>query len=226
MVRIKDVEKRYRKRHLDLIMNPGVREIFLKRSRTISSLREFLDGRGFLEFETPTIQPLYGGADAEPFKVFVNTLGEEHYMRISNELYLKRLIIGGFDKVYEVYRAFRNEDIDSTHSPEFTMVEWYQAYVDYNQLMETTEELLRKIAKDVLSTTTLTYGGKSIDFSKPFRRISLVGSVNEKLGKDILRISDADLFKEVENTGVRLAGGRGAGPTPTTSSSARWSSRS
>ena len=149
---IQDVETRYRKRHLDLIMNEEVRDTFIKRSRTISLIRKFLDGNGFIEFETPTIQPLYGGADAEPFKTHVNTLKEEHYLRISDEIYLKKLIIGGFDKVYEICKDFRNEDLDTTHSPEFTMIEWYQAYADYNDMMKLLEELLNYTAKELLGT--------------------------------------------------------------------------
>jgi lysyl-tRNA synthetase, class II len=205
---IKDVEKRYRKRYLDLIMNPEARDIATKRSMAVSALREFLDKRGFLEFETPTIQPLYGGADAEPFKVFVNTLGEEHYMRISNELYLKRLIIGGFEKVYEVYRAFRNEDIDSTHSPEFTMVEWYQAYADYNDVMRLTEELIRHISKKINASTSVEYQGKNIDFAPEFKRVEIVKSINDKVGKDVLKISDDELFKEAEKRGIRFEKGK------------------
>lgn len=205
---IQDVETRYRKRHLDLIMNEEVREIFIKRSKTISLIRKFLDEKGFLEFETPTIQPLYGGADAEPFKTHVNTLNEEHYIRISDELYLKRLIIGGFDKVYEVYKAFRNEDLDTTHSPEFTMIEWYQAYADYNDMMRLLEELLNYTAKELLGTHEMTYQGKKISLKAPFKRVQFVESIKEKTGKDILKLGDEDLFKLAESHGIRFEKGK------------------
>ena len=185
---IQDVETRYRKRHLDLIMNEEVRETFVKRSRTISLIRKFLDGNGFIEFETPTIQPLYGGADAEPFKTHVNTLKEEHYLRISDEIYLKKLIIGGFDKVYEICKDFRNEDLDTTHSPEFTMIEWYQAYADYNDMMKLLEELLNYTAKELLGTHEITYQGKTVSLKAPFKRLRFVESIKEKTGKDILKL--------------------------------------
>jgi lysyl-tRNA synthetase class 2 len=204
---LQDVELRYRNRHLDLIMNPEVRETFRTRSRVISLIRQFLESKGYLEFETPVIQPLYGGADAEPFRVRVNTLNEEHYLRIANELYLKRLIIGGFEKVYEVYKAFRNEDIDSTHSPEFTMVEWYQAYADYNDMMDLTEALITFIAKS-LGIDKLAYRGKSIELKAPFARVSIVDSINKKVGKDVLKLSDDELFALAESRGIRFDKGK------------------
>jgi lysyl-tRNA synthetase class 2 len=205
---IQDVETRYRKRHLDLIMNEEVREIFIKRSRTISLIRKFLDEKGFLEFETPIIQPLYGGADAEPFKTHVNTLKEEDYLRISDELYLKRLIIGGFDRVYEICRDFRNEDLDTTHSPEFTMIEWYQAYADYNDMMKLTEQLLNYITKELNGTYEITYQGKKISLKAPFKRVNFVESIKEKTGKDILKLSDEELFKLAESHKIRFEKGR------------------
>jgi lysyl-tRNA synthetase class 2 len=205
---LQDVEIRYRKRHLDLIMNEEAREIFAKRSMIISSIRKFLDGNGFLEFETPVIQPLYGGADAEPFRVKVNTLNEEHYLRISDELYLKRLIIGGFERVYEIYKAFRNEDIDSTHSPEFTMVEWYQAYADYNDMMKLTEELMQFIGKELLESHTLEYQGSKISLKAPFKRISYLGSISEKAGKDITKITEEELFELSTKHGIRFEKGK------------------
>jgi lysyl-tRNA synthetase, class II len=205
---LQDVETRYRKRHLDLIMNEEVRDIFTKRSMIISLIRRLLDEKGFLEFETPVIQPLYGGADAEPFKVQVNTLDEEHYLRISNELYLKRLIIGGFDKVYEIYKAFRNEDIDSTHSPEFTMIEWYQAYADYNDMMKLTEELLQFVAKGVSGSLELEYKNHKINFKTPFRRVSYIDSINEKVGIDVLTISDIELFELAAKHKIRFDKGK------------------
>ncbi len=205
---LQDVETRYRKRHLDLIMNEEVREIFIKRSKTISLIRGFLEKKGFLEFETPIIQPLYGGGDAEPFKTHVKTLNEEHYLRIADELYLKRLIIGGFDKVYEICRDFRNEDIDTTHSPEFTMIEWYQAYADYNDMMKLTEELLNHVAKELLGTHEITYQGRKISFKAPFKRVSFVDSIKEKTGKDILKLSDEGLFELAEKHKIRFEKGK------------------
>ena len=184
---LQDVETRYRQRHLDLIMNPEIKEVFRKRSMTLSLIRKFLDERGFLEFETPTIQPLYGGADAEPFKVFVNTLKEEHYLRIADELYLKRLIIGGFEKVYEIYKAFRNEDIDSTHSPEFTIIEWYQAYADYNEMMTLLEGLLQYVTKSIFNSTEITYQNTVISF-KTFKRMDYLDSISKGAGIDVVKM--------------------------------------
>ena len=205
---IKDIELRYRKRYLDLIMNPDIRKVFIARSKTISAIRSFLESKGFMEFETPTIQPLYGGADAEPFKVRVNTLGEEHYLRISNELYLKKLIIGGLDKVYEIYKAFRNEDIDSTHSPEFTMVEWYQAYADYNGMMLLCERLLLAVAAALGKGDTIEYSGTKILLKNPFKRISYIESINAKIGQDVLAIPDEKLFSLVERKVSKLDKGK------------------
>ena len=202
----KYVETRYRKRHLDLIMNEEVREIFTKRSKTISFIRKFLDEDGLIQ--TPIIQPLYGGADAEPFKVVVNTLKEEHYLRISNELYLKRLIIGGFDKVYEIYKAFRNEDIDSTHSPEFTMIEWYQSYADYNDMMKLTEDLLQFVSKELLGSTSFEYLGEKMSFKGPFKRISYLGSITDKIGKDVTKMNDDDLFELSAKNGIKFEKGK------------------
>ena len=205
---LQDVELRYRKRYLDLIMNPGVRDVFVKRSKIVSLIRNYLDSKGFMEFETPTIQPLYGGADADPFKVFVNTLGEEDYLRISDELYLKRLIIGGYEMVYEIYKAFRNEDIDVTHSPEFTMIEWYQAYADYNDMMQLTESLLEFIVKTIFGTTEVVFQGNKISFNAPFRRVKYVDSINEKLGTDILELGDEELFNIAEKNGIKFEKGK------------------
>jgi lysyl-tRNA synthetase class 2 len=205
---LQDIEVRYRKRHLDLIMNHEVREVFIKRSKTISTIRQFMEAKGFIEFETPIIQPLYGGGDAEPFKTKVNTLDEEHYLRIADELYLKRLIIGGFDKVYEICRDFRNEDLDSTHSPEFTMIEWYQAYADYNDMMSLTEELLESVAMQVLGSSSISYKGKEISLKAPFKRIKFIDSISEKVGKDVLKLSDEELFKLAESNGIRFEKGK------------------
>ncbi|MGI0100551.1 MAG: lysine--tRNA ligase [Candidatus Micrarchaeaceae archaeon] len=205
---LQDVETRYRKRYLDLIMNGDSRDVFIKRSRIIALIRKFLDNEGFMEFETPVIQPLYGGADAEPFRVEVNTLNEEHYLRIADELYLKRLIIGGLDKVYEIYKAFRNEDIDSTHSPEFTMIEWYAAYEDYNGMMLLTERLLESIGMELLGSLELEYGSNKISLKSPFKRISYMGSINEKAGSDVAALDDNALFGLAEKHGIRFEKGK------------------
>ncbi|MEM3227411.1 MAG: lysine--tRNA ligase [Candidatus Micrarchaeaceae archaeon] len=205
---LKDPELRYRKRYLDLILNSESRKVFIMRSKILKYIREFLDTRGFIEFETPTIQPLYGGGDAEPFETFISTLNEKGYLRISDELYLKRLIIGGFDKVYEICKDFRNEDLDSEHSPEFTMIEWYQAYADYNDMMNLTEEMLGSIAKSVLGSNALSYQGRTILLASPFKKIKYVDSINEKVGLDVLSISDKELFSLVESKGLKLEKGK------------------
>lgn len=205
---LKDTELRYRKRYLDLMLNEDTRKVFIARSSAVRLIREFLDSRGFMEFETPVIQPLYGGGDAEPFKTFVNTLGEDNYLRIADELYLKRLIIGGFDKVYEVCKDFRNEDLDVTHSPEFTMVEWYQAYADYNDMMSLVEDMIMYLLKRLYGKNELPYGGKDIKFSKPFKRLSYVESINAKVGKDVLSMSDEELFSTAEKMGAKFEKGK------------------
>ncbi|HXW68864.1 MAG TPA: lysine--tRNA ligase [Dissulfurispiraceae bacterium] len=205
---LKDTELRYRKRYLDLIMNPDVRDIFIKRSKMIRLIQNFLEGRGFVEFETPAIQPLYGGGDAEPFRTRVHTLSEDHYLRIANELYLKRLIIGGMERVYEIYKAFRNEDIDTFHSPEFTMIEWYQAYADYNDMMELTEEMFNYVAKELLGTTEITYQGEKVNLKAPFKRLKFVDSIEEATGKNILKLTDEELFQLAEKHGIKFEKGR------------------
>ncbi len=205
---LQDVEVRYRKRYLDLIMDPKVRETFVKRSRILSLIRRFLDLRGFMEFETPTIQPLYGGGDAEPFTTKVNTLSEEQYLRIADELYLKRLIIGGFNKVYEICKDFRNEDLDSTHSPEFTMIEWYQAYADYEDMMKLTEDMFEYIATELNGSQSIEYHGKQLSFKAPFKRVSFIDSISGKVGKDVAKLGDDELFKLAESKGIRFDKGK------------------
>jgi len=205
---LQNTEVRYRKRYLDLIMNHESREIFRKRSIITKKIREFLDSRGFLEFETPVIQPLYGGADAEPFKTHVNTLNEDDYLRISNELYLKRLVIGGFEKVYEIYKAFRNEDIDVTHSPEFTMIEAYQAYIDYNEVMKLNEELFNFLAREVNGSEEVVYNNQKISFKLPFKRLGFLEGINQKVGFDVSKLSDEELFKLAESKGIKFEKGK------------------
>jgi lysyl-tRNA synthetase class 2 len=205
---VQDTELRYRRRYLDLIMNNDTRTTLANRSNIIKLIRGYLDNIGFIEFETPTIQPLYGGADAEPFRTFVNTLNEEDYLRISNELYLKRLLIGGFEKIYEVYKAFRNEDIDTTHSPEFTMLEAYQAYVDYEEMMRIAENMLESVTLSMFNSTTIKFQEKEISMKAPFKRIKYVDSINEVLGLDILSLSEDELFSVAEKNGIRFDKGK------------------
>jgi lysyl-tRNA synthetase class 2 len=169
---LQDVELRYRQRYLDLVMNPGVREVFLKRARLVQSLRRFLEARDFVEVETPMMQPIAGGAVARPFITHHNTLDIDLYLRIAPELYLKRLTVGGLDRVYEINRNFRNEGISTQHNPEFTMLEFYQAYADYRDLMDLSEQMLAQAARDVTGGTTVTYDGKPIDFAQ-WQRLSM-----------------------------------------------------
>ncbi len=172
-----DQEIRYRKRYLDLIMNQESRNVFIMRSRIVQFLREFLNRRDFLEVETPMMQPVPGGATARPFTTHHNALDMQLYLRIAPELYLKRLVVGGFEKVYEINRSFRNEGLSTRHNPEFTMLEFYQAYADYKDLMDITEELLRSLAKTMLQSTTVRYQGDEYDFGKSFARMTVVDSI-------------------------------------------------
>lgn len=188
-----DPEQRYRMRYVDLIVNPKVKEIFLKRSRIISSMRRFFDAQGWLEVETPILQPIHGGAAARPFETHHNTLEMELYMRIANELYLKRLIVGGYDGVYEIGKMFRNEGMDRTHNPEFTSMEIYVAYKDYNWMMEMVEQLLESIARDVNGDTKTEYEGRTIDFKGPYRRLTMYDSIKEYTGIDISEMDEAQL---------------------------------
>ncbi|ACO03415.1 MAG TPA: lysine--tRNA ligase [Persephonella sp.] len=181
---LKDVELRYRRRYVDLIANPKAREIFKIRYKAIKSLREFLESEGFMEVETPILQSVASGAMARPFITHHNALDIDMYLRIAPELYLKMLIVGGFNRVYELGRNFRNEGIDTTHNPEFTMVEFYAAYMDYNDLMDLTERLMRKILMDTVGKLKITWEGQELDFSKPFRRLRFFDALKEKTGKD------------------------------------------
>ena len=190
---LKNVETRYRQRYLDLIMNEESRETFRTRSRIISLLRQFLFERDYLEFETPTLQPIYGGANARPFTTYHNALDQKLYLRIAPELYLKRLIVGGFDKVFELAKNFRNEDIDTNHNPEFSMVEIYEAYRDYNDMMDLTEEIFAHLAKQVCGKTTVSYAGHDLDFARPWRRLSMEEAVREYAGIDIQAMSLEEL---------------------------------
>lgn len=192
---LQDKELRYRQRYLDLIATPGVKEIFIKRAKITKAIRNFLDERGFVEVETPILQPMYGGASARPFKTYHNALGTELYLRIADELYLKRLIVGGFEKVYEFCKDFRNEGMDRNHNPEFTMIELYVAYADYNDIMELTENLIVHAAKEALGSSTITYQGNQINLTPPWKRISLYDSIKEKIGKDLSAKSGDEIFE-------------------------------
>jgi lysyl-tRNA synthetase class 2 len=180
------VETRYRRRELDLIANEESRELFLTRTRTISAVRRWFDSRGFVEVETPVLQPLYGGALARPFTTHHNALDRDLYLRIATELYLKRLIVGGIDKVYELGKDFRNEGISHKHNPEFTMLEWYEAYADYNVVAEELEGLVSNVAREVLGTMKIEREGETIDLAPPWRRVTLRDAIREQAGIDVM----------------------------------------
>ena len=190
-----DPELRYRQRYVDLVVNPGVRDIFVKRSKIISSMRRFFDAKGWLEVETPVLQPIHGGAAARPFETHHNTLDMKLYMRIANELYLKKLIVGGFEGVYEIGKMFRNEGMDRTHNPEFTSMEIYVAYKDYVWMMEMVEQCLEQIALDVNGSTEVTYGGNTIDFKGPYTRMSMAESIEKYTGINISNMDEAALLE-------------------------------
>lgn len=208
---LSDVEQRYRQRYLDLVANPEVKEVFLKRSRLILAIRQEFAARGFLEVETPILQPIYGGAAAKPFLTHHNALDCDLYLRIAPELYLKRLLVGGFDKVFELNRNFRNEGISPKHNPEFTMVECYQAYADYHDMMNLTEQLLYAALMAIDDTLEVSYMDHQLNFTPPFRRLKLVEAIQEAAGVDILEIeTDADAARVVKEKGLDLT----AKPTP------------
>ncbi len=183
---LEDVETRYRKRELDLIANAETRDVFLKRARTIAAVRRWLDERGFVEVETPVLQPLYGGALARPFTTHHNALDRDLYLRIATELYLKRLIVGGIDKVYELGKDFRNEGVSHKHNPEFTMLEWYEAYADYEDTARELEQLVADVAQQVLGTTKVEREGETIDLAPPWRRVTLRDAIHEHAGIDVM----------------------------------------
>lgn len=198
-----DTDMRYRQRYIDLIMNEGVKNTFIKRSKIISTIRRFLDGQGFMEVETPILVPNAGGASARPFETHFNSLDEDLKLRISLELYLKRLIVGGLERVYEIGRVFRNEGLDTRHNPEFTLMELYQAYTDYNGMMDLTENLYRYVAQEVLCTTKITYNGIEMDLGKPFERITMVDAVKKYAGVDFNEIKSLeDARKIADEKGV------------------------
>jgi len=200
---LKDVEIRYRQRYVDLLSNPESAVAFRLRTRLVSLVRQFLDARGFLEVETPILQPLYGGAAAQPFETLYNVLDQKMFLRISNELYLKRLIVGGLERVYEVGKDFRNEGLDRTHSPEFTQMECYQAYADYSDVMQMVEELFRFLAQELTGGTKVLFGGHELDFGQPWQRVKFVDSLAAKIEADPLSLSDAMLAKVAARFGVQ-----------------------
>ena len=192
-----NTDTRYRQRYTDLIMNPEVRDTFVKRSKIISSIRRYLDAQGFMEVETPMLVSNAGGAAARPFETHYNALDEDVKLRISLELYLKRLIVGGLEKVYEIGRVFRNEGVDTRHNPEFTLMELYQAYTDYHGMMDLTENMFRFLAKEVCGTTEITYGDKVLDLGKPFERLTMIEAVKRYAGVDFDEIKTDEEAKAV-----------------------------
>lgn len=207
---LKDPDLRYRQRYIDLIVNPQVKEVFVQRSRIISAIREFLDNRGFLEVETPILNTIAGGATARPFITHHNTLDIDMYLRIANELYLKRLIVGGFDRVYEIGRMFRNEGMDATHNPEYTAMELYQAYGDYEDMMEITENMVEHVAKKVKGTTVVEFDGEEIELKAPWKRIPMIEAVKEYSGVDFNEIKTDEEAKAIaKEKGVEVKETRG-----------------
>lgn len=192
---LKDVETRFRQRYLDLLLNPSVRERFNLKTKLVSGIREYLDSMGFWEVETPVLQPLYGGANARPFTTHVNALGQDFYLRIADELYLKRLIVGGYEKVYEIAKDFRNEGIDHTHFPEFSMLEWYEAYADYSRVMDLAEGLFKHLAKKLYGTTKIQIDNKEIDLGGTWPRLEMSAVLKEKIGIDVEKETSESLLE-------------------------------
>lgn len=207
---LKDPDLRYRQRYLDLIVNPEVKEVFVLRSRIISEIRKFLDSRGFLEVETPILNTIAGGATARPFITHHNTLDIDMYLRIANELYLKRLIVGGFDRVYEMGRMFRNEGMDATHNPEYTAMELYQAYADYEDMMEIVESMIETVATNVLGNTVIEYDGNEIELKAPWKRVTMIDSIKNETGVDFNKITTyEDAVAIAKEKGVEVKETRG-----------------
>ena len=192
-----NTDLRYRQRYTDLIMNEDVKDTFVKRSKIISAIRRYLDGQGFMEVETPMLVSNAGGAAARPFETHYNALDEDVKLRISLELYLKRLIVGGMERVYEIGRVFRNEGVDTRHNPEFTLMELYQAYTDYHGMMDLTENMFRYVAQEVLGTTEVTYGDQVIDLGKPFERLTMIDAVKKYAGVDFDEVADTEAAKKL-----------------------------
>jgi lysyl-tRNA synthetase class 2 len=191
-------EARYRQRYADLAVHADVREVFRRRTRIVTALRTFMDAEGFLEVETPALQPLYGGAVARPFETHHNALDRRMYLRIADELYLKRLIVGGLERVYEIAKDFRNEGIDRSHNPEFTMLEFYQAFADYHQMMDLVERLFAFVVSETTGGSQLTYQGKSLSFERPFKRVRMLEALSAALGAEVEGLPDAELRRKAE----------------------------
>ena len=208
---LSDPELRARQRYADLAVHPEVRELFRLRARVVTYLRGFLDGRGYLEVETPVLQPLYGGATARPFKTFYDALQASCYLRIADELYLKRCIVGGLERVYEIGHDFRNEGLSRFHNPEFTMAEWYEAYADYHDMLELTEEMVAGLVRELFGTTTLERHGATLNFARPFARKDFCELVRATAGVDLDRASEDELRTVLERRNVAEAGAL-AGP--------------
>ena len=206
-----DQESRYRQRYADLAVHPEVREVFRVRSRVITALRRFLDDQGFLEVETPVLQPLYGGASAKPFVTKHHALDQTMYLRIADELYLKRLIVGGLDRVYEISKDFRNEGLSRVHNPEFTMLEWYQAFSDYEDQMDLVERMVLYLLDEVMGSRTLTIEGEEVVVEAPFRRLGLISGLSEALGTDVHQMTDEDLRGKAEEMKLPELDGAGRG---------------
>jgi len=204
---LKDVEERFRKRYLDLIFNKEIKEKFILRSKIISEIRKFLEKEGFLEVETPILQPVYGGARAKPFKTYLNALNLELYLRIAPELYLKRLLVGGFEKVFEIGKCFRNEGIDKFHNPDFTSLEFYWAYADYKDMMKLTEKMIVNIVKKLLKKTEIEYEGKKINFKTPWQKIEFDVVFRKETGIDYDTINREALFKKAKEMGLEIEKG-------------------
>ncbi len=206
-----DKELRYRQRYVDLVVNQGVRDVFVKRAAILKAIRAFFDARGYLEVETPILQPIYGGASARPFITHHNALDIDLYLRIADELYLKRLIVGGFDAVYEFAKDFRNEGMDRSHNPEFTMLELYVAYRDYLWMMDLVESLVSTIALEVNGTTKLTVGDKTIDVAAPWKRISMFDAIKEKTGRDLTGLGETEVRAILKELRLEVEPGAGLG---------------
>jgi len=206
-----DVEMRYRQRYVDLVVNPEVKEVFIKRSRVITAIRNYLDKNEFLEVETPILQPIHGGATARPFVTHHNALDRKLYLRIANELYLKRLIVGGFDRVYEFSKDFRNEGMDRFHNPEFTLLELYVAYKDYNWMMDFVEQLFIHVAQEVNGSTQLEFNGQQIEIAAPWKRLTMFDAIKEYTGKDLTDLDETALRKTAKELHVELTPEMGVG---------------
>jgi lysyl-tRNA synthetase class 2 len=206
-----DPELRYRQRYVDLIVNHDVKDTFVKRTRLTNSIREYLNTRGYLEVETPILQPLYGGAAARPFKTHHNTLDMTLYLRIANELYLKRLIVGGFDGVYEFAKDFRNEGMSRFHNPEFTQVELYVAYKDYNWMMDLVEEMVEKVALDLHGTTEVQVGENRINFQRPWKRLTMYDAIKEFTGVDVSEMTESEMAEASKKLGIEVDSSMGRG---------------